>query len=270
MEQQSNAPSTVLTAGSAADAQQDFKVALVLLAVAVALLVHTLGFPMSGSYGGVDNQWFVSPALFPLLVCGLLVICSGMLLYKATRKQGFRGFGELRGWLGDWRNERIKDRWYVIGLLLVYVYVYIPSTDFYLASVVFLLSLTSRFYYPMVNGLSRSSTLHLVLALCLIAVKLNVNVSEDTHWLSINYDEDAIRYSDLSMLMALMCLLTLSVCFPQNKDRKRAVIQVLVVLLVPLLLVCTFNFLLYVPMPVEYGTVSDFLNYLVYDVLAFQ
>ena len=57
-------------------AQSDFKVSLVLLVIGLALFIHTLNFPMSGSYGGVENQWFISPALFPLMVCFLLVVCT--------------------------------------------------------------------------------------------------------------------------------------------------------------------------------------------------
>ncbi len=251
-------------------AQSDFKVAIVLLGIALFLLVHTLTFPMSGSYGGVENQWFISPALFPLMITSLLVVCSGILLFKACLQRGFQQFWALKNWIGDWQEPRIKDRWYIIWVLLVMIYVYIPSIDFYLAAILFLLSLTSRFYYQTTHCLSRFSLIHLILSCVLIGIKLSVNAYEDTTWLMVNQDELVIYYSDLAAALTIALVLVLNWFTPEQKDVKRALIQTIVVLVVPLILIIIFTFLLYVPMPVEYGTISNFLSYLVYDLLAIQ
>lgn len=250
------------------DSQDDFKVALVLLVIAISLLVHTLGFPMSGSYAGVENQWFASPALFPLIIISLLLLCSCVLLVKAIRLKGFKHFADIKTWLGDWQQDRVKDRWYIIFNLLVFVYIYIPSIDFYLASILFLISLTSRFYYQSAHCLSRLPLLHLILSIVLISIKLNINSFDETSWLSVNQDELVISYSDLAAGTAIIIIFALNWFMPEVKNFKRARTQTLVVLFVPLILVLVFTFLLFVPMPVEYGTVSNFLSYLAYDVLS--
>lgn len=250
--------------------RSDFKVASVLLLVAAALLFYTFSFPMSGSYAGVENQWYVSPALFPLIICSLLMLCSAILLIKACLNGGASGLLLVKGWVGDWQEQRIRDRWYVIYILLFYVFAFIPSIDFYLASVIFLLSLCSRFYHESKQCLTRVPVIYLVLAIALIAIKQNVNVIEGNTWLSVNQDETVILYSDIAALLCIMSLLALNWFQAVSSDFKAALIQSLVVLLVPLFLVIIFTFVLYVPNPVEYGTVSNFLSYIVYDVLAVQ
>lgn len=250
--------------------RSDFKVATVLLLIAVALLLHTLSFPMSGSYAGVENQWYVSPALFPLIICSLLALCSLLLLIRAIRHRGASGLLLLAGWVGDWQEKRVRDRWYVIYTLLIFVFILVPSIDFYLASVIFLSCLTCRFYYETKNALFTISLLQLALAITLLVIKLKVNATEDTAWLTVNQDQSVITFSDLTATIAIVCLFLISNLFAENRDLKQSLIQAAVVLLVPLVLVIIFTFLLYVPAPVEYGSVSNFLYYVVYDLLAVQ
>ena len=38
------------------------------------IISQAVQMPMKDSWGGVQNVWFVSPALFPLLVGGMLVL----------------------------------------------------------------------------------------------------------------------------------------------------------------------------------------------------
>ena len=55
----------------------DFWTSLVLLALAAGMLVETLTYPLEGSYAGVRNAWYVSPALLPLIVALTLIVLSG-------------------------------------------------------------------------------------------------------------------------------------------------------------------------------------------------
>ena len=68
--------------------QYDFKFALILLLLLAYILKLTLSFPMSGSYGGVENQWYVSPALFPLILLSALFLCCVSLLISSVKQQG--------------------------------------------------------------------------------------------------------------------------------------------------------------------------------------
>ena len=49
----------------------DFWTSILLFALGVAMIGGATTFPMKDSYGGVQNVWYVSPALFPLLVEGV-------------------------------------------------------------------------------------------------------------------------------------------------------------------------------------------------------
>ncbi|HSP25129.1 MAG TPA: hypothetical protein VLQ65_08145, partial [Saliniramus sp.] len=68
----------------------DFWTALVILAIGVFMMIEALGYPLEGSYAGVRNVWYVSPALFPLMVAGMLVLLAGYLLINAIRAGGAR------------------------------------------------------------------------------------------------------------------------------------------------------------------------------------
>jgi hypothetical protein len=50
--------------------------------------------PMKDSWGGVQNVWFVSPALFPLFI-GAIIMLLGLLLFRTALKTiGMQAFGD--------------------------------------------------------------------------------------------------------------------------------------------------------------------------------
>jgi hypothetical protein len=55
--------------------------------------------PMKDSWGGVQNVWFVSPALFPLFVGGIIVLLGIALVVHAIRIVGFAGLRSTLAWL---------------------------------------------------------------------------------------------------------------------------------------------------------------------------
>ncbi|MDU0355012.1 hypothetical protein RS130_14855 [Paraglaciecola aquimarina] len=254
-------------ANTAKNRQYDFKFAVVLLLILAYLLTLTLSFPMSGNYGGVENQWYVSPALFPLLLLAALFLCCTVLLISAVRQNGTRHFFSVGHWLGDHTNQLVLDRWLIIGLLIEFVYVLVPSTDFYLATTVFVASLTSIFYLQLAHSRKWVVTLNMLLTLVLVITRLVLNEDSTVSLLDINDLENSILYCDIFVALTLFILLTwqLNTGFAQQKTK--VLYHLIAVLFVPLVLVMIFSFLLYVPMPVEYGTVISFLNWLVYQQL---
>ena len=78
--------------------KHDFWTSLVLLALASGMAWEATGYPMTDSYGGVRNVWYVSPALFPLLVAAGLFLLSLLLLINSVLSGGARA--ALAGW-GD-------------------------------------------------------------------------------------------------------------------------------------------------------------------------
>ncbi|MFC3122741.1 hypothetical protein [Agaribacter flavus] len=248
--------------------QYDFKFVVVLFVVLLILVKLTLSFPMTGSYGGVENQWYVSPALFPLILLTALFLCCIALLTNALKYHGYQHFFEPSTWFGNRLEAGVIDRWLIICLLISYVYILIPSADFYLATCVFVLTLTSTFYLKLHSSRIVVSGINLLLTLALIVTKLVTSEQTDLSLFDINTDETLIRYCDTSTAIALLVLVVWQCVNYKKTGSKLLVFSLIAGLIVPLLLVIAFSFLLYVPMPVEYGSVSSFLSWLVYEKLA--
>jgi uncharacterized membrane protein len=54
---------------------------------------------MKDSWGGVQNVWYVSPALFPLLVGSMIMLLGALLTRTALKRIGFKEFGSTVRWL---------------------------------------------------------------------------------------------------------------------------------------------------------------------------
>lgn len=245
--------------------QTDFKVSVVLLALCAYLAWETLSFPMSGSFGGVDSRWYVSPALFPFILLLVLSIASSLLLLNAIKSAGHSEFLKLSRWIGDSSKAINRDRWYVIAVLSLYIYLYIPSLDFYLATVMFLLSLCLRFYVG--NQKLASMVTHANLALSLFILAMRWMFAPQFYWLAMEatVDESLIFACDIGATLAIAGCVLLLWLSPVSQQQRRHIL--ITALAVPLLLVFSFNFLLQVPMPVEYGSVIKLMEYIWYEIL---
>ena len=109
--------------------------------------------PMKDSWGGVQNVWFVSPALFPLFV-GAMIMLLGLLLFRTAMKSiGMKTFGSTLRWLlssklFQFLNTVSVLRFYAIAVLfLAFVYLNIPRIDFFLSAVLFLSVFITMFYF---------------------------------------------------------------------------------------------------------------------------
>ena len=125
----------------------DFWSSLVLIAVSVAMLLQTLTFPLRGTYAGVRNAWYVSPALFPLIVSAMLILLGLGLLARSVRAGGAAAA------LDDLRHSAAKRFirasaafWIVGGAIGAYVYGFIPYVDFVAATALFLFCFTCGFH----------------------------------------------------------------------------------------------------------------------------
>lgn len=266
--QASNAEATPQAKSSLRGA--DFKIGLILFTVASLLFYFTrTTFPISDSYGGVENQWYVSPALFPLAVLAVLMFCALALLFRAVKDGGHKQFLNLKSWTGNFQNSKNRDRWYIISLLILYVYVFIPSVDFYLATVLFLMSLTLRFYLDYKKLLTLILFTHCLLTVVLLVLRYKFAPEFYFFTTEVSSDEKLILYSDLATLTALLAIASTFVVHRREHPKKIAY-MLCTSLLVPLILIIIFNYFLYVPMPVEQGSVIKLLNVLAYDIIGLQ
>ncbi len=109
--------------------------------------------PMKDSWGGVQNVWFVSPALFPLFI-GAMIMLLGLLLFRTALKAiGMKTFGSTLKWLSSSKLFQFLNtvsvlRFYAIAVLfLALVYLNIPRIDFFLSAVLFLSVFITMFYF---------------------------------------------------------------------------------------------------------------------------
>lgn len=243
----------------------DFKIGIVLLVCCVFLLWVTSSFPMTGSFGGVDSRWYVSPALFPMVTLVVLVVTTLMLLVRAVRANGHKSFLSLKGWFGDISQSINRDRWYVITTLALYIYLYIPSVDFFLATSLFLFTLTLRFY---IENTALSSWVKLANVIAVIAIFVMRLIDSETFFILSQesaLNEPLIFHTDL-VFIALISITILKFWFATTGQSTLRWHLLLTTLFVPLFLMFSFNFLLQVPMPVEYGTVIKGLEFIWYDI----
>ena len=114
---------------------------------------QALQMPMKGSWGGVQNVWFVSPALFPLFVGAMIMLLGGALTRTALKAVGVKQFQDVLHWvLGSGFRKFLglpeNIRFYAMVLLFCnYVFIQISRIDFFICSILFLMAFITQFYF---------------------------------------------------------------------------------------------------------------------------
>ncbi len=234
----------------------DFRTGLILIVIAVGMIGEALTYPMSDSYGGVQNVWYVSPALFPLIIGICLLLLSGVLLTIAVR---------ANGWPGVWKRpevdpvkKRERDRrlWAIVILIVALVFGLVPSVDFAIAGCLFLMAFITAFYVNPERLLVANTGL---LAASGVTMRLMsfAGLQHDWQWIP---DTGAILFVLFLTYWSWRSLGS----DPKAKVRFR--IAMAVALIVPMALGLIFKFGLLVPLPTE-GLVIRNLEDLRYALL---
>ena len=63
------------------------------------IILQAVKMPMKDSWGGVQNVWYVSPAIFPLFVGCIIMLLGALLCRTALKMVGFKVFGQTVQWL---------------------------------------------------------------------------------------------------------------------------------------------------------------------------
>ena len=117
------------------------------------IVSQALQMPMKDSYGGVQNVWYVSPALFPLFVGAMIALLGGLLIRTALKTAGFAGLKESLNWLtsshlvGYLTTPALFRFYAMIVLFFSFVFLNIPRIDFFLCAVLFLMVFITMFYF---------------------------------------------------------------------------------------------------------------------------
>ena len=227
----------------------DFWTALVFLALAGLMLTGALGFPLTDDYAGVQNAWYVSPALFPLLVAGCLGLLSTLLLVNAIRTGGaaaaLAGLFARRPAL-DAPTRKLA----LVALLLVgYVYGFVPTVDYVVGTVFFLLAFVAAFHLDDRAATRLASGSFLALSLTTAAANaLGVVPAPGSR---------AALLVDGAVLVAL-ALTALAMTARSGPARRGLGVVLLTSLTAPLVLAGAFRYGLLVPLPREGLVVGTF------------
>lgn len=117
------------------------------------IILQALKMPMKDSWGGVQNVWYVSPAIFPLFVGSMIMLLGALLCRTALKMVGFKAFGETVRWLLSkallqFLNSTPNLRFYtIVVLFLSFVFLTIPRIDFFISAVLFLVVFITSFYF---------------------------------------------------------------------------------------------------------------------------
>jgi hypothetical protein len=132
------------------------------------VISQAIKMPMKDSWGGVQNVWFVSPALFPLFVGGVIVLLGIGLTIMALKTVGHAGMTVTLGWLKSdklirfLKSEPMMRFHAIVVLLLSFVFLNIPRVDFFLCSVLFLTAFITMFYFDDAGLLLRMLRAYLI------------------------------------------------------------------------------------------------------------
>lgn len=123
-----------------------------IIVLGLFIISQAVQMPMKDSYAGVQNVWYVSPALLPLFIGATLTLLGVFLMKIALKEVGLTGLSSAFKYLSgpdfiSFLKQSDTIRFYGIVLnLLVYVFILIPRIDFFPASVLFLLVFFFMFY----------------------------------------------------------------------------------------------------------------------------
>ena len=215
--------------------------------------------PMKDSWGGVQNVWFVSPALFPLFVGGMIMLLGLLLVRTALKTIGLKAFGNSLQWLFSkellqFLNAVSVLRFYAIAVLfLALVYLYIPRIDFFLSAVLFLSTFITMFYFDEAELLRKLFFFYLAGTVFFII------------YFTAGIDgllTQALPFAkDILVLFFILgyCLYAWRLICSSPQLRKKFRTALVVAVVAPLLVGSIFKYFLLVPMPAE-GVVVALLD----------
>ena len=210
------------------------------------ILLEALKMPLTETYGSAKNAWYVSPALFPLIIGGGIILISILIVMHAVKNEGL---AQLMRKGGEKTLLSEKNIRYLCILLPLFslVYVMLKRIDFIQSSMFFLFFTVFVFYIDKMSVMKK--TLLYYLAIVLFCILLSVTGVLQVWNTKYPYLIDVIS-------LALFILLCLGAWFQISSSdvyRKRFKIVLAVSIGVPFFLAVVFRFLLRIPLPREGG-----------------
>ncbi len=236
----------------------------IIFLVGLWIVGQALKMPMKDSWGGVQNVWFVSPAIFPLFVGAMIMLLGAMLTRTALKEVGFSAVGGVFKWLGgaqllEYLKTQSVMRFYaMVVLLFSYVYLNIPRVDFFLASVLFLVVFITIFYLDDTSILRKMFFFYLggtLICAGFFSLKLSQNILS------------ALPYSGDWLMVAFIiacCIYGKRLIRNRPELKKKYRLSLSLGFAAPFIVGAIFKYFLLVPMPTEglVVLVMDAIRYL--------
>jgi len=235
----------------------DFITSVLLLLFSVWIIIETLKMPMKDTFGGVQNVWYVSPALFPLIISIFIMVLGTILLIHSIKSGGAKYF--LDNFSIRYKGLS-ENNIRFIGILLAlfsFVYLNIPRLDFFISVTLFLTYFISVFYFDDENLLRKltlfyfiGSIIFIILFVFGISKIINSYYKYSTDILALFFYISYVIYNWVNIKSS-------------NIFKKRLIVSLIVSLAVPLILCPTFRYFLLVPLPKE-GLIIQIMHNIYY------
>lgn len=228
------------------------------------IISQALQMPMKDSWGGVQNVWYVSPAIFPLFVGFVIMLLGALLCRTALKLVGLKAFKQTVRWLVSkellhFFNSIPNLRFYtIVVLFLSFVYLMIPRIDFFLSAVLFLTVFISSFYFDDAMLLKKLFFFYLAGIIVLIiyfTFGLNEPLSK-----AVPYPADILT----AVFIISYCVYAWILIRGNPAMRKKYRTAMIVAFVSPFIVGMIFKYFLLVPMPSEglVVAVTDYFWYL--------
>jgi len=227
------------------------------------IVSQALKMPMKDSWGGVQNVWYVSPALFPLFVGAMIALLGALLTRTALKSVGILELGRTLTWL--WSSDLVRFlgtptviRFYAMAVLFSgFVFLNIPRIDFFLCSVLFLVVFISMFHFDDDSLLIKLLLFYLAgTVITFVFFVLEFPKLLEGH---ITYAGDWLT---LAFILAY-CMYAWVLIRPTPVMRRKYRTSLILAVIAPFLIGPIFKYLLLVPMPTEglVVTLMDAIRY---------
>lgn len=236
----------------------DFITSIVLVLFGVWMLSESLQMPMRDSFGGVQNAWYVSPALLPLMISISLILLGATLLVHSVISGGAEYFLQTLRRRPQKPSDGTIRFLAILMAILSFVYLQIPRIDFFLSVSLFLLFFISIFYLDDEDLFRKLALFYFVGNVVLLVLFL----AEADRILgrTLPFSADWMALLFWLSYVVYVWLRTRA----EFKLKRRFRTTLMVSLIVPVVLCPIFRYLLLVPLPKE-GAIVEIMHFVRYS-----
>jgi hypothetical protein len=240
----------------------DIITSVLFFALGIYILIEAFQMPLKDSYAGVNSVWYVSPALFPLII-GAAMILLAIAIFSFAMKNG--GMAALKSSVAALKGTRLLSdaniRYAaVLVALLSMVYVNLKMVDFYLTIVLYLVFTITVFYLDDVRIMRSVFYLYFIEMSILLILRVT--------GLAVVLDKLFYYFVDSIALVMIIVLLVRMVALIRKSEqapvyRKKFRQAMLMSWITPFFVVIIFRYMLRVPLPKE-GAVVNVMSMIYY------